>query len=196
MDTMNRRRFLTATALGGAGVVAASGLGGLVTTATVAEAADVDLAGQLDPNFLQGKVASVEATSLLVLTSDLVLRRMVVTSDTQIWKARDTTLDQVRADDFFYARGFPLADGSFSADSIWVNIVNLHAEVVGIDGSTLRFRHGGDAWTGHLQPDTVAQYSMNAPSRDLSGIAAGRHVQVVGAWLPGTNEIDVSTVFA
>jgi hypothetical protein len=196
MDRMNRRHFLAATALGGAGVVAASGLAGFVSTATEAEAADVDLAGQLDPNFLEGKVVSVSSTSLVVLTPDLLLRRMLVTNGTEIWKVRDTTLDQVRAEDRFYARGVPLQDGSFAADSIWVNIVNLHAEVVGIDGSTLRFKHQGDAWTGHVQPDTVARYSMKAASRDLSGVAAGQHVQIVGAWHPGTNEIDVSTVFA
>ncbi len=198
MDSrMNRRRFLTATALGGAGVVNAAGLAGMLSTATVAEAADTDLAGLADPNFLEGKVVSVDATSLVVLTPDLVLRRALVTNGTQVWKARDTTLDQVRPDDHLYARGLPLQDGSFAADSIWVNIVNLHAEVVGVEeGGTLRFSHHGDAWTGHLQPDTVARYSMRAPSRDLSGITAGQHVQIVGAWRPGTNEVDVSTVFA
>lgn len=196
MDRMNRRRFLTATTLGGAGVVSASGLAGLLSTATVAEAADADLAGQLDPDFLEGKVVSVDASSLVVLTPDLVLRRVLVTDGTQVWKVRDTTLDQVRADDHLYSRGLPLEDGSFAADSIWVNIVNLHAEVVGVDGRTLRFNHHGEAWTGHIQPDTVARYSMKAPSRDLSGIAAGSHVQIVGAWRPGTNEMDVSTVFA
>lgn len=192
---MNRRRFLTATALGSAGVVSASGLSGLLSTG-IAEAADDDLAGQQDLNFLDGKVVSVEASSLLVLTSDLVLRRVLVTNGTQVWKVRDTTLDQVRVDDFLYSRGLPLNDGSFAADSIWVNIVNLHAEVVGIEGSTLRFEHGGEAWTGHIQPDTVARYTMKAPSRDFSGIASGAHVQVVGAWRPGTNELDISTVFA
>lgn len=196
MDRMNRRRFLTTSALGGAGVVSASGLAGLLSTATTAEAADADLAGQLDPNFLEGKVVSVDASSLVVLTPDLVLRRVLVTDGTQVWKVRDTTLDQVRADDHLYSRGLPLPDGSFAADSIWVNIVNLHVEVVGIDGSTLRLKHHGDAWTGHLQTDTVVRHSMAAPSRDLSGIAAGAHVQVVGAWRPGTNELDVSTVFA
>jgi hypothetical protein len=195
MDRMDRRRFLATTALGGAGVVSAAGLAGVLSTAT-AEAADIDLAGQPDPNFLEGKVVSVDAASLVVLTPDLVLRKMLVTNGTQVWKVRDTTLESVQANDHFYARGLPLQDGSFAAESIWVNIVNLHAEVVGVDGSTLSFSHHGEAWTGHLQPDTVARYSMRPPSRDLSGVAAGQHVQVVGAWRPGTNEVDVSTVFA
>jgi hypothetical protein len=196
MDRMDRRRFLAATALGGAGVVSAAGLAGVLSSATDVEAADIDLAGQQDPNFLEGKVVSVDAASLVVLTPDLVLRRTYVTNGTQVWKVRDTTLEAVQANDHLYARGLPLQDGSFAADSIWVNIVNLHAEVVGVDASTLRFTHHGEGWTGHLQPDTVARYSMRAPSRDLSGVAAGPHVQVVGAWRPGTNEIDVSTVFA
>ena len=196
MDRMNRRRFLAATALGGAGVVNAAGLAGMLSTATVAEAADIDLAGLPDPNFLEGKVVSVDAASLVVLTSDLVLRRTLVTDGTQVWKVRDTTLEAVQADDHLYARGLPLPDGSFAADSVWVNIVNLHAEVVGVEGGTLRFSHHGEAWTGHLHPDTVARYSMKAPSRDLSGVTAGRHVQILGAWRPGTNEVDVSTVFA
>ena len=196
MDRMNRRRFLAATALGGAGVVSAAGLASVVSTATIAEAADVDLAGLPDPNFVEGKVVSVDAASLVVLTPDLVLRRMLVTNGTEVWKVRDTTLDAVRADDHLYARGLPLQDGSFAADNIWVNIVNLHAEVVGVDAGKLRFSHHGEAWTGHLQPDTVARYSMRAPTRDLSGVTAGQHVQIVGAWRPGTNEVDVSTVFA
>ena len=196
MDRMDRRRFLATTALGGAGVVSAAGLAGVLSTATVAEAADVDLAGQPDPNFLEGKVVSVGAASLIVLTPDLVMRRMLATDGTQVWKVRDTTLEAVQANDHLYARGLPMPDGTFAAENIWVNIVNLHAEVVGVDASTLRFSHHGEAWTGHLQPDTVARYSMRAPSRDLSGVSAGRHVQVVGAWRPGTNEIDVSTVFA
>jgi len=195
MDTMNRRRFLAATALGGAGVVSAAGLG-MLSTATDAEAADLDLAGQLDPNFLEGRVVSVDASSLIVLTPDLVMRRTLVTNGTQVWKVRDTTLEAVRADDHLYARGLPMQHGTFAADSIWINIVNLHAEVVGVDASTLRFNHHGEAWTGHLQPDTVARYSMRAPSRDLSGVTTGQHVQVVGAWRPGTNEVHLSTVFA
>ena len=195
MDRMDRRRFLAATALGGAGVVSAAGLSGMLSTVT-AEAADADLAGQADPNFLEGKVVSVDATSLVVLTPDLVLRRTLVTNGTQVWKVRDTTLDHVRPDDHLFARGLPLQDGSFAADNIWVNIVNLHVEVTGVDSATLRFSHGGDAWTGHLQPDTVARYSMRAATRDLSGVSTGQHVQIVGAWRPGTNEVDVSTVFA
>jgi len=195
MDRMNRRRFLATTALGGAGVVSAAGLG-MLSTAADAEAAGLDLAGLADPNFLEGKVVSVDSTSLVVMTPDLVLRRTLVTDGTQVWKVRDTTLESVSADDHLYARGLPMPDGSFAADSIWVNIVNLHAEVVGVDGGTLRFNHHGEAWTGHLQHDTVARYSMTAPSRDLSGVTAGRHVQIVGAWRPGTNEVDVSTVFA
>src|SRR5262249_16384821 len=188
MDRMNRRRFLAATALGGAGVVSASGLAGMLSTAADAEAADIDLAGLPDPNFLEGKVVSVAAASLVVTTPDLGRRRTLVTDGTQVWKVRDPTLESVRADDHLYARGLPLPDGSFAADNIWVNIVNLHAEVVGVDGGKLHFNHHGEAWTGHLQPDTVARYSMKAPSRDLSGVSAGKHVQVVGAWRPGTNE--------
>jgi hypothetical protein len=195
MDRMDRRRFLAATALSGAGVVSAAGLAG-VLSATDAEAAGLDLAGQPDPNFLEGKVVSVDAASLVVMTPDLVLRRTLVTNGTQVWKVRDATLEAVQANDFLYARGLPLQDGSFAADSIWVNIVNLHVEVVGVDASTLRFSHHGEAWTGHLQPDTVARYSMRPPSRDLSGVSAGKHVQILGAWRPGTNEVDVSTVFA
>jgi hypothetical protein len=69
-------------------------------------------------------------------------------------------------------------------------------QVVGVEPDRFHLDHGGERWVGHLHPDTVARHSLRAPTRDLSGVQVGGNVQVVGAWRPDTNEIEVSTVFA
>jgi hypothetical protein len=194
-DRIHRRQFLTAATLGGAGVVSAAALGGALADVAVVQAADLAV-DQPDPEFLEGKVVSVEGSSLVVLSGDLLLRRVLAGSGTEVWKIRDTTIEEIRADDWVYARGTPMPDGAFAAHSIWVNIVNVHFQVVGVEQDRFHLDHGGERWVGHVQPDTVARHSLRAPTRDLSGVTVGSHVQVVGAWRPDTNEIDVSTVFA
>jgi hypothetical protein len=194
-DRMHRRQFLTAATLGSAGVVSAAALGGALADTAVAQAADLAV-DQPDPEFMEGKVVSVEGSSLVVLSGDLLLRRVLAASGTEVWKIRDTTIEGVSVNDWVYVRGTPLPDGSFAAHSIWANIVNVHFQVVGVEQDRLHLDHGGERWVGHVQPDTVARHSLRAPTRDLSGVTVGSHVQIVGAWRPDTNEIDVSTVFA
>lgn len=194
----SRRRFLAATVLGGAGVVSASALTGLVAkAATLDQTDEQDDVGinQPDPYFLEGLVVSVAESAIIVLTNDLVLRRVLATG-TQVWKVRVTTLERVQVGDRLYARGVPMEDGSFAATNIWANIVNLVVRVAGTSESRLELEHRGKQWTGHLQPDTIVRYSGRAPSRDFSRVRPGSHVQIVGAWRPNTNDIDVSTVFA
>jgi Domain of unknown function (DUF5666) len=192
-DRMHRRQFLAAATLGSAGVVSASALGAVLPETALAEALPVD---QPDPEFLEGQVTSIEGGSMMVLSGDLLLRRVLVSSGTEVWKIRDTTLDNVRAGDAVFVRGTPLKDGSFAAHNIWANIVNVHFQVAQVEPDRFHLDHGGERWIGHLHPDTVARHSLRAPTNDMSGVQAGSHVQVVGAWRPGTNEIDVSTVFA
>jgi hypothetical protein len=194
MTEFDRRQFLARTALGSAGVITATGLGPLAAEA-VASTADV-APGETDPYFAEGKILSIDGSTLVVTSSDLLLRRIQVTAGTAIWKLRETTLDDVRVDDRLYARGVPSEDGTFLAERIWVNIVNLHVALAGIASNRLQLDHPGGRLVGRVVPETVAVYSMGPATRDLSRLRVGMHAQVVGAWHPDTDEIDVATIYA
>ena len=193
MSEYDRRQFLARTALGGAGVIAATGLGPLAAEAV---ATTGDLApGELDPNFAEGKILSINGTTLVASSSDRLLHRIQVTAGTAIWKLRETTLDDVRVDDRLYARGVPSKDGTFLAERIWVNIVNLHVAVAGIASNRFQLDHAGGRLIGHVVPETVAVYALGPATRDLSRLRVGMHVQVIGAWHPDTDEIDLATIY-
>ena len=149
-----------------------------------------------DPNFAEGKILSIDGGTLVVSSSDLLLQRIQVTSGTTFWKLHETTFDDVRVDDRLYARGVPADDGTFLAERIWVNIVNLHVALVGIASDRLQLDHPGGRLVGHVVPDTVAVYSLGPPTHDLSGLRPGMHAQVVGAWHPDTDEIDLATIYS
>jgi hypothetical protein len=194
MTEYDRRQFLARTALGSAGVIAASGLGPLAAEA-VATTHDV-APGERDPYFAEGKILSIDGTTLVVSSSELLLQRIQVTAGTTIWKLRETTLDDVRVDDRLYARGVPSDDGTFLAEQIWVNIVNLHVALAGIASDRLQLDHPGGRLVGHVVPETVAVYAFGPATRDLSRLRVGMHAQVVGAWHPDTDEIDLATIYA
>jgi hypothetical protein len=50
-------------------------------------------------------------------------------------------MDAIQLNDRVYARGVPVEDGTFIADAVWVNIVNLHGEITGIQMDCLQFNH-------------------------------------------------------
>ena len=193
MTEYDRRQFLARTALGSAGVIAASGLGPLAAEA-VATTHDV-APGERDPYFAEGKILSIDGTTLVVSSSERLLQRIQVAAGTTIWKLRETTLDDVRVDDRLYARGVPAENGTFLAERIWVNIVNLHVSVAGIASNRLQLDHTGGRLVAHVVPDTVAVYALGPATRDLSRLRVGMHLQVVGAWHPDTNEIDLATIY-
>jgi hypothetical protein len=193
MTELDRRQFLARTALGSAGVIAASGLGPLAAEA-IGAMDDVG-PGERDPYFAEGKILSIDGTTLVVSSPDLLLQRIQVTAGTTVWKLRETTLDDVKVDDRLYARGVPSEDGTFLAERIWVNIVNLHVALAGIASDRLLLDHPGGRLVGHVVPETVAVYSLMAPTHDLSKLRVGMHAQVVGAWHPDTDEIDVATIY-
>jgi hypothetical protein len=194
MTELDRRQFLARTALGSAGVVAASALGPLAAEA-VGSTSDV-APGARDPYFAEGKVLSIDGAILVVSSSDFLLQRLQVTAGTGVWKLRETTLEDVRVDDRLYARGVPSEDGTFLAERIWVNIVNLHVAFAGIRPDRLQLDHPGGRLVGHVVPETVVVYALGPPTRDLSRLRVGMHAQVVGAWHPDTDEIDVATIYA
>jgi hypothetical protein len=90
-----------------------------------------------------------------------------------------------------------MPDGSLAADAVWVNIVNLDASITAIDSGKLHLQHNGKKVVGHVVGGTTAAVYNHTPAiADLSGLQVGKHVKVIGAWRPDTNEVDIATVYA
>lgn len=194
-DQLDRRRFLTAAALSGTALVGATALGALAPEAAHA-AASADPDGP-DPNFAEGRVAAISAGVLTVTGSDLVMHRVRLTKATSVWKLHPVSANAIEAGDGLYARGVRMPDDTLAADAVWVNIVNLHVEIAGIGHSWLSLNHAGSALTGRVVPGvTAASYDDRPATSDLSGLRIGMHVQLIGAWRPDTDEIDVATIHA
>jgi hypothetical protein len=193
--TLDRRRLLATAALGG--LVGATALGSLAPEAAfAAEAAAVE-PGAPDPNFVEGRISKISGHLLLVTGSDTVLHSIRVTDGTSIWKLHPSTFDQVAVGDGLYARGVRLPDGTLAADSVWLNIVNLHAHIAAVGRNVLHLDHMGRRIVAHVVPGrSAAVYNGTPAVSDLSLLKVGRHVQVLGAWHPDTNEIDIATVYA
>jgi hypothetical protein len=196
-STIDRRKLLTTAVLGGAGIVGATALGSLAPEAAfAADAADVE-PGAIDPNFAEGRVTSVSGAMLFVTGSDSVLHSIRATDGTSIWKLQPTTFDRIAVGDGLYARGLRLADGTLAADSIWVNIVNVHAHITNLSRNIMHLDHRGQPIVAHVVPNvTAAVYNGTPAVSDVSLLKVGQHVQVIGAWHPDSNEIDVATVYA
>ncbi|HEX5541978.1 MAG TPA: cell wall protein [Micromonospora sp.] len=194
---MDRRRLLATAVLGSASLVGATALGSLAPEAAFAAEQTTVEPGMPDPNFVEGLITSISGSLLLVTSSDTSLHRIQVTDGTSIWKLHPTTFDRIAKGDGMYARGIRLPDGTLAADSIWVNIVNLHAHVATIGRNLLHLEHQGRRIVGHIVPGTTAAVYNGTPAvSDVSLLRVGRHVQVLGAWHPGTNEIDIATVYS
>jgi hypothetical protein len=196
-DKLDRRRFMTSAVLGGASVVGATALGSVAPEAAFAhEPLDVE-PGAPDPNFVEGRITGIKDSLLLVTGSDRTLHRILVTTGTSIWKLHPTTFDQAQVGDGLYARGLRLDDGTLAADSVWLNIVNLVVHIVGMSREVIQLDHHGSRIVGHVVPGTTAAVYNGTPAvSDLSLLKVGGHIQVLGAWRPDTNEVDIATIYA
>lgn len=197
-STFDRRTLLSRAALGGAAtLVGATAMGSLAPEAAFGVKGQAVEAGTPDPNFAEGRVSARNGDMLLVSGSEGTLHRIRLTGGTSVWKLRPTTLDQVRVGDGLYARGVQLPDCTLAAESVWVNIVNLNAHVTAIGKNALTLDHHGQKILGHVVAGTsAAVYNGTAAVSDLSMLQVGKHVQVIGAWRPDTNEVDIATVYA
>jgi hypothetical protein len=197
MTSPDRRRFLTSAVIGGSAVAGATALGSLAPETAFA-ATKVDIApGTIDPNFAEGRVTTISGSTIKASGSDRALHRIYVTHGTSVWKLRPTTFDQIKVGDGLYARGVRMPDGSLAADAVWVNIVNLDAAITAIDSGRLHLDHHGKKVVGHVVAGTTAAVYNHTPAiADLSGLQVGKHVKVIGAWRPDTNEVDIATVYA
>ncbi|WAP54179.1 cell wall protein [Streptomyces sp. S465] len=214
-DPLDRRRFLTAAALRGAtvigtgvvgtGALGAGVLGTGVVGATALGAVDADAAfaapiRPLDPAvaesaFAEGRITGIDHDVLRVAGSYGDHFRVRVTGATSVWKARATTAGDIETGDGLYARGVPLPDGTLAADAVWVNIVNLHATIRGIEKARLHLAHGQHEIVGNLMPErTSASYGGASPTADLSRLTIGQSAQVLGAWRPSDGSVDLVRV--
>jgi len=193
---MDRRRLLTAAALGTAGLVGATTLGSLAPEAAFAA---TDLAvdpGAPDPNFVEGRITGIDGTVIKATGSDGTLHRIHATNATSIWKLTPTSFASVKVGDGLYARGLKMPDGSLAADAIWVNIVSLIAHVSTMSRDTLHLDHNSSRIVGHVvQGTSAAVYNGTPAIHDFSHVKVGRHAHIIGAWHPDTNEIDISTLY-
>jgi hypothetical protein len=197
MDALGRRKFLTSAVLGTTATVAgATALGALAPEAFADPVPDVE-AGAPDPNFAEGRITGVKDAMIMATGSDGVLHMIQLTAATSIWKLRPTTLDAAQVGDGFYARGVRMPDGVLAADAVWLNIVNLTVHITSIGKDVLQLDHHGDRIVGHVVSGTTAAVYNGTPAvSDLSLLKVGQHAQLIGAWRPDTNEVDIATVFA
>ena len=197
-DILGRRRFLSGAVLGTTATVVTATTIGSVAPEAVADPAKLDVeAGAPDPNFVEGRITGTAGGLLLVTSSDRTLNQIHLTKATSVWKLRPTTTDAARVGDGLYARGVRMPDGTLAADAVWLNIVNLQVHITSIGRNVLHLDHHGDRIVGHVVSGTTAAVYNNTPAvGDLSLLQVGRHAQVIGAWRPDTNEVDVATVYA
>jgi hypothetical protein len=194
---IDRRQFLTAAAVGGATIVGASALGGLDPASAFAEPTP-----SLDPAidagaFAEGRVTQIKGSVLEVAGSHGDQHLIQLTNGTSIWKVRATTADDIDVGDGLYARGVTMPDGTIAADAVWVNIVNLFCTIRGIGKDTIEFEHGHNALVGNVVPGTTtASYLGSAQTSDLSRLKIGQSVQVLGAWRPADDSVDLVTLWA
>jgi len=194
---LDRRRFLTTAALGGATIVGASALGGLD-----ADAAFAAPMPSLDPAiaksaFAEGRITAINGSVLEVAGSYGDQHLIQLTNATSIWKLRPTTAEDVKVGDGLYARGVDMPDGTIAADAVWVNIVNLYVTVKGIAKDRLHLAHGqhDHAVVGRIVADTTtASYLGGALTSDLSRVRIGQSAQILGAWRPEDDTIDIARV--
>jgi hypothetical protein len=192
-DRFGRRRFLTTAAIGGATIVGASALGALDADAAFAQTPSLDPA-VAKSTFAEGRVSSIDGSLLQLAGSHGEHHRIQLTNATSIWKVRPTTAAAIEHGDGMYARGVDMPDGTIAADAVWVNIVNIFTTIRGIEKNRLYLSHGNDEFVGRTLPDTAASYAGGALTSDLTRLRIGQPAQVLGAWRPSDNSVDLVRV--
>jgi hypothetical protein len=191
---VGRRRFLTSAAATGTIIVGASALGGLD-----AESAFAAPMKPLDPaiirsTFIDGRVNQIRGQQLEVITNEG--RRVIqLTNATSIWKMDTVTAEAIEEGDGLYARGVSMPDGSMAADAVWVNIVNLYVLIRGIGRTKLHLAFKNQELVGNIVPaKTAASFRGGALTSNLSALRIGQHAQVLGAWRPSDDSIDIARI--
>lgn len=190
-----RRNFLTAAALGGAAIVGASALGALDADAVFAAPTPSLDPGVQTSAFAEGRITARHGSMLTVAGSDGRTHKVQVTDASSVWKLTPTDANAIAVGDGMYARGVRMPDGSIAADAVWLNIVNLVGRVTSVGRDSIHFDHNGHTVHGRVvRGTTVASYHGTTPTNDLSRVAIGRTVQVLGAWRPSDDSVDIARV--
>jgi hypothetical protein len=195
----SRRQMLKSALLGGgASVVAATAMGSLGPEAAFAAAPDQAVKpGDPDPNFAEGRIRSIKDNVLMVLGSNMVFHQIRVVDGTSLWKLGPVGFDSAKPGDGLYARGVRMPDGVLAAESVWLNIVNIKGHIRNITTDRIHLDHNGKDVVANVVAGTSVAVHSDAPaSSDLSTLSVGQHVQILGAWRPDTNEVDIATVFS
>lgn len=195
MIEVKRRDLLKGAVLGSAGVLSASAFAVLGQPVSAQQITNIE-AGARDPRFAMGLVHAIEGPVIVALNEESLIQHLELTNMTQVWKGYYTTIEDVKPGDFFYARGTPTLDSRFLADTIWVNIVSLPLHVIDVKEKRIIFSGPQGQYMGHCRRYTSCVYGDTPPCRDLSGLQTGQHVHVIGCWRPGTDEFDISRIFA
>jgi hypothetical protein len=191
---LDRRRFLTTAALGGATIVGASALGGLDADAAFAEPMP-SLDAAVPSAFAEGRIVAINRSVLDVAGSHGERHLIQLTNATSVWKLRTTTAEAIEVGDGLYARGVSMPDGTIAADAVWVNIVNIYCSIRGIAKDRLHLAHGSHEVVGRIVPDiTTASYLGGALTADLSRMRIGQSAQILGAWRPADDSVDIARV--
>lgn len=196
---IDRRKFLSSAAVSGATIVGASALGALDPAAAFADPTP-SLDPAIDPvngtAFAEGRVTQIKGTALEVAGSQGDQYILQITNGTSIWKLHPTTIDAIEIGDGLYARGVDMPDGTIAPDAVWVNIVNLHCTINAIGRDKIQLDHNNNAMVGNVVTGTTtASYLGGAQTPDLSGLKIGQAVQVLGAWRPADDSVDIVTLW-
>ncbi|MEU4548309.1 cell wall protein [Nonomuraea dietziae] len=195
--TSRRNMLKSAVLAGGAGIVGATALGSLGAEAAFGATSPQVEPGTPDPDFAEGRIRSIKGNTLLVLGSNMVFHNIRVVDGTSLWKLGPVSFEQAQPGDGLYARGVRMPDGVLAAESVWLNIVNIKGHIRNITSDKLHLDHNGKEILCHVVPGrSVAVHSDAPASSDLSSLRVSQHVQILGAWRPGTNEVDIATVFS
>lgn len=188
---IDRRRFLTGAALGGATIVGASALGALDADAAFARST-LDSA-PTEAVFAEGRIGAIKGSTLHVAGSWGETHIVQLTNATSVWKLRETSAADIQVGDGMYGRGVRMPDGTIAADAVWVNIVNIECTLQGIGKDRIELAHDKHRVVGRLVPGvSVATYNGGALTSDLSRLAIGQAVRVLGAWRPSDDAVDVA----
>ena len=190
---MDRRRFLGGAALGGATIVGASALGALDADAAFASTRVTLDAGVRESVFAEGRIGAIKGGLLSVAGSWGDTHQVQLTNATSVWKLRETTAAAIEIGDGMYGRGVRMPDGTIAADAVWVNIVNLECTLQAVGKDRVELAHDKHRVVGRLVAGTtVASYNGGALTSDLSRLAPGQPVRVLGAWRPADDAVDVA----
>lgn len=192
---LDRRRFLTTAALGGATIVGASALGGLDADAAFATPIPPLDQAITASAFAEGRITAVQGSLLTLAGSYGDHYAIRLTNATSVWKLHPTSADAIEVGDGMYARGVGMPDGTIAADAVWVNIVNIACTVRGIGRDRLELGHGRHTFTGRIVEDTTtATYAGGSLTSDLSRLRIGQSAQVLGAWRPKDDSVDIARI--